>query len=285
MRMILRLKSRILLLVLSIVFASDLVVIKFGISGNPPLILAGLRYLFAGLILLLITVAMPKSRAISQRNLLNAVFLGGLATIEFSCLYIGMQYISAGETSILYYTHPIFVAVLAIFFLKESFSWKKASALLLGFVGIVLLFIGNLSTGLVSVGGLLVLSSAFSWALGIVLFKRLVGNENYLPVTSVFLISAGALLLLLSIFSEATLIVSLQLALVLAYLVLVCSAFGIALYYYLLRNNEATQVSTWLFLVPVFGVLLGWLLLGEEVNLNEVIGILCVGVGIVILNK
>jgi drug/metabolite transporter (DMT)-like permease len=112
-----------------------------------------------------------------------------------------------------------------------------------------------------------------------------VGNENYLPVTSVFLISAGALLLLLSIFSEATLIVSLQLTLVLAYLVLVCSAFGIALYYYLLRNNEATQVSTWLFLVPVFGVLLGWLLLGEEVNLNEVIGILCVGVGIVILNK
>jgi drug/metabolite transporter (DMT)-like permease len=156
---------------------------------------------------------------------------------------------------------------------------------LLGFVGIVLLFIGNLSTGLVSVGGLLVLSSAFSWALGIVLFKRLVGNENYLPVTSVFLISSGALLLLLSIFSEATLMVSLQLALVLAYLVLVCSAFGIALYYYLLRNNEATQVSTWLFLVPVFGVLLGWLLLGEEVNLNEVIGILCVGVGIVILNK
>jgi drug/metabolite transporter (DMT)-like permease len=41
----------------------------------------------------------------------------------------------------------------------------------------------------------------------------------------------------------------------------------------------------WLFLVPVFGVLMGWLLLGEKVDLNEVIGILFVGIGIVVLNK
>ena len=285
MNMILQLKSRILLLLLSIVFASDLVVIKFGISGNPPLILAGLRYLFAGLILSLITVTMPKSRSISQRNLLNAVFLGALATIEFACLYVGMQYISAGETSILYYTHPIFVAALATVFLKESFSWKKASALLLGFVGIVLLFLENLSTSLVSIGGFLVLSSALCWALGIILFKKLVGNENFLPVTSTFLLSAGAFLLALSIFSEATLVVSLQFVLILTYLVVICTAFGVALYYYLLRHHEASQVSMWLFLVPVFGVLLGWLLLGEKVDLNEVIGILFVGIGIVVLNK
>ena len=79
-------KSPFLLLVLSIVFASDLVAIKFGISGSPPLILAGLRYFLSGLILLLITVAMPKSRAVSRRTLGIAVFLGSVATIEFTCL-------------------------------------------------------------------------------------------------------------------------------------------------------------------------------------------------------
>jgi len=278
-------KSPFLLLVLSIVFASDLVAIKLGISGSPPLILAGLRYFLSGLILLLITVAMPKSRAISHRTLGIAVFLGGLATIEFTCLYLGMQYISVGETSILYYTHPIFVAGLATFLLKESFSWKKASALLFGFFGILLLFAENLSTGVVSIGGLLVLTSAFAWALGIVVFKRLVGDENYLPVTSVFLLSSGALLLMLSLLSDTALTVSLQFVLILAYLIIVCSAFGIALYYYLLRHNEVTRVSTWLFLVPAFGVLLGWLFLGENIKLNEIIGIACVAAGIVILNK
>jgi drug/metabolite transporter (DMT)-like permease len=278
-------KSPFLLLVLSLVFASDLVAIKFGISGSPPLILAGLRYFLSGLILLSITVAMPKSRLISRRTLAIAMFLGGLATIEFTCLYLGMQYIGVGETSILYYTHPIFVAGLATFLLKESFSWRKASALLLGFLGILLLFAENLSTGVVSIGGLLVLASAFAWALGIVVFKRLVGDENYLPVTSIFLLSSGALLLTLSLLSDTALTISLQFVLVLAYLIIVCSAFGIALYYYLLRHNEVTRVSTWLFLVPAFGVLLGWLFLGESIRLNEIIGIACVAAGIVLLNR
>jgi drug/metabolite transporter (DMT)-like permease len=278
MNMKLRFKSPFLILMLSVVFASDLVAIKFGISGSSPLIFAGLRYFLSGLILLLITMAMPKSRAIGHRALGVAIFLGGLATIEFTCLYLGMQYISVGEASILYYTHPIFVAGLATFLLKESFSWKKASALSFGFVGILLLFAENLTTGVASIGGLLVLT-------GIVLFKRLVGDENYLPVTSAFLLSSGALLLMLSLFSNAPLAVSLQSVLILAYLIIVCSAFGIALYYYLLRHNEVTQVSTWLFLVPAFGVLLGWLFLGENLRLNEIIGIVCVAAGIVILNK
>lgn len=285
MNKLLRFRSPFLILMLSVVFASDLVAIKLGLSEVAPLLLAGLRYFLSGLILLLITMAMPRSRTIDHRALGVAVFLGGLATIEFTCLYLGMQNITVGETSILYYTHPIFVAGLASFLLKESFSWKKASALSLGFLGILLLFAETLTSGVASTSGLLVLTSSFAWALGIVLFKRLVGNVNYLPVTSVFLLSSGALLLLLSLFSNAPLATSLQSGWVLAYLIIVCTTFGVALYYYLLRHNEATQVSTWLFLVPAFGVLLGWLFLGENVKLNEIIGIICVAAGIAVLNK
>lgn len=280
-----RLKSSALFLFLSIVFASDLVAIKLGLGEVSPLLLAGLRYALSGLILLMVTLALPKSRSISQRKLLNAFFLGVLATIEFACLYLGMQYISAGETSILYYTQPIFVAGLATLFLNEPFSLKKAAALAFGFVGTLLIFLENLSTSVASVGGILVLSSAVTWAGGTVLYKKLVGNENFLPVTSVLLVSSGTFLLAFSPFFETTLAVSVSLVLTLVYLIVVCSAIGIALYYYLLRRYEATRVSIWLFLVPVFGVLLGWLVLGEQVHPNAVVGIFCVGVSILILNK
>jgi len=274
-----------LFLLLSIVFASDLVVIKLGLSGNPPLMFAGLRYLLGGLVLLLVMIALPKSRSINQRDLLTAILLGALATIEFGCLYLGMQYISAGATSILYYTQPIMVAALATVFLKEPFSWKKAFALVFGFVGTLLIFLENFSAGLVSVGGFLVLSSAFSWAGGTIVFKKLIWNENFLFVTSVLLVSAGTFLLVFSIFFETALVVSLNLALTLMYLAVVCSAFGVALWFYLLKRHEATQVSTWLFLVPLFGVLLGWLLLGEKVYLTEVVGMFCVGTSVLILNE
>lgn len=277
--------SSLLFLLLSLVFASDLIVIKFGLRTSPPLSFAGLRYLFAGLVMLPIMTVFRSSRSIGRKGLVIAAFLGSLAAIEFACLYTGMQYISAGESSIFYYTNPLFVALLASAFLKEPFSWKKLFALTFGFAGVVLLFLENVSTRSLSLGGVLVLSGAFVWAIGIVLFKKLLENENSLPVTSTLLLSAGTILLISSVFRESTPVLSPQLITTLAYLVLVCSAFGITLYYYLLRNHEATEVSTWLFLVPVLGVLLGWLLLGEEVSLNEVIGILCVGTGILILNK
>jgi drug/metabolite transporter (DMT)-like permease len=285
MRLRLRLNPSALFLLLSIVFASDLVAIKVGLGGASPLLLAGLRYVLSGLVLLLIIAAVPKSRLITQRKLLDAFFLGLLATIEFACLYLGMQYISAGETSILYYTQPIFVALLATLFLKEPFSLKKACALVFGFVGMLLIFLENLSTSVASIGGLLVLSSAVTWAGGTVLYKKLVGGENFLPVTSVLLISSGVFLLAFSPLFEISFVVSFNLVLTLVYLIVVCSAFGIALYYYLLKHHEATRVSIWLFLVPVFGVLLGWLVLGEQVHFNAIVGIVCVGVGILVLNK
>ena len=279
------LKSTGLFVLLSAVFASDLVVIKLGLSGNPPLMFAGLRYLLGGAVLLLAMIASPKSWSICRRDLLTAILLGVLATAEFGCLYLGMQYMSAGATSILYYTQPIIVAALATVFLKEPFSSKKAVALIFGFLGTLLIFLENLSTSLTNVGGLLVLSSAFSWAGGTIAFKKIVRHENFLLVSSVLLVLAGTSLTVFGILFEATLIVSANLAFLLMYLAIVCSATGVTLWFYLLKRHEATQVSTWMFLVPVFAVLLSWLLLGEKVHLNEALGIVCVGISIMILNK
>jgi drug/metabolite transporter (DMT)-like permease len=280
-----RLRLTALFLLLSLLFASDLVVIKFGLSGNPPLVFAGLRYVLGGLAVLLAMIALPKFRSMSQRDLFTAILLGALAAIEFGCLYLGMQYISAGATSILYYTQPIIVAALATVFLKERFSWNKAFALIFGFVGALLIFLETPSTSLVSLGGLLVLLSAFSWAAGTIAFKKLVSSENFLFVSSVMLVSAGTLLLLCGNLFETTLIVSLNLALTLLYLAFVCSAFGVTVWFYLLKRHEAIHVSTSLFLVPAFGVLFGWSLLGENVYATEIIGIICIGVSIMILNK
>lgn len=274
-----------LFVLLSIVFASDLVVTKFGLSGTPPLMFAGLRYLVGGLVLALILVVFRGTLSVSSRDFVSAIFLGVLGTVEFGSLYLGMQYMSAGTTSVLYYTQPIMVATLAAVFLNEAFSWKKAAAILFGFVGVVLIFVENLSGELFSFGGVLILLSAFSWAAATIVFKKLVRSENFLVVTSVLLVLAGSLLLTFGVFFEAGLIVSLRFAFALMYLAFVGSAFGIALWAYLLRHNEASQVSTWLFLVPVLGVSLGWALLGESVYITEIVGIFCVGLSIFILNR
>ncbi|MGQ9846969.1 MAG: DMT family transporter [Bacteroidales bacterium] len=282
-------KLTIIFLFLSMIWGSDFVMIKFGLTGSNPLIFAGLRYFLAGVVLLLVLIACRRGyfQLLGLREILIPVFLGILATMEFGFLYFGMKYVSAGIASILFNTQPIMVSVLATMFLKESVTWKKAFAIGFGFIGVVLIFGENLSNGLTSPGGFLVLLGALSWAVGTIMFKKLVRNENLLWVSSVLLLTSGAFLFVISfLFGEApSLVITFKLALVILYLATVCSAFGIAVWFYLLKHYDASQVSPYLFLVPAFGVLLGWLLLGETVYFYEVIGIFFVGMSIYILNK
>jgi drug/metabolite transporter (DMT)-like permease len=278
----------IIILFLSIIWGSDFVAIKFGLTGSPPLIFAGLRYFLAGTVLLLVLIACRRSylHLTDLRGILIPVFLGILATMEFGFLYFGMKYVSAGMASILFNTQPIMVSILAVMLLKDSLTRKRALAILLGFTGVISIFSGSLSDGLSGLGSFLVLLGAFLWAVGTIMFKKLVRDENLVWISSILLLTSGAFLIVISfLFGETpSLVITFKLVLVMLYLAIVCSALGIAVWFYLLKHYDASQISPYLFLVPVFGVVLGCLLLGETISLQEAVGILCVGLGIYILN-
>lgn len=280
------LKLTIIFLLLSVIWASDFVVIKLGLGVSPPLIFAGLRYFLAGIVLLLMMIARRNFHFTSLREALISILLGVLATMEFGFLYFGMQYTGAGVASLLFNTQPIMVAVLAIAFLKEALTKNKIFANVFGFLGICLIFAGNLSDWLINLGGFFVLLGAFSWAVGTIVFK-LARIENLLSATSLMLLTCGTFLLVIGAFFEANfhLGMTLKFALILIYLATICSAFGITVWFHLLKRYEVSQLSPYLFLVPAFGVFLGWLLLSEKMYLNEVIGIFCVGLSIYLLGK
>lgn len=282
-----RLKLFVLFLLLAVIWGSEFVAVKFALNTTPPLSFAGLRYFLAGLVLFLVAIAWRGSSSIDLRLVLVSVFLGIFATMEFGFLYFGMQYVAAGVATVLFYTQPLMVAILAAVFLNEIITKKKTIAILSGFLGVILIFGENLSSGFFGLGALLVLLGALGYALGTIIFKRLVRSENLLLISSILLITCGVFLFSIgSLFEGAfSLVITPELALILTYLVIAGSAVGMPLWYYLLRQYEASQVSPYLFLVPVFGVLLGWLLLGETFYLSELIGIFFVALSIYILNK
>lgn len=287
MRVTPRLKLFVLFLLLSVIWGSEFVAVKFALVTTPPLSLAGWRYLLAGLVLLLVTMARRGFSLVSLRQVLVSVFLGVLATMEFGFLYLGLQYVAAGVATMLFYTQPVMVAILAAVFLNEPFTGKKTLAVASGFSGTILIFGGNLSGGLYGLGAFLVLLGAFSYALGTVMFKRLVRSENLLMMSAILLLTCGVFLLPIASLFEATssLVVTPELALILAFLVLAGSALAMPLWLHLLKNYDASQVSPYQFLIPVFGVLLGWLLLGERLYPSELMGIIFVALSIYILNK
>lgn len=280
-----RSKLAVLFTFLSVVWASEFVAVKVGLSASPPLIFAGLRYLLAGAALLL-PMIVRGYRPRNSRELLVPILLGVFATLEFGFLHYGMQYLSGGTASILFNTQPIMVAALAVFVLKESFTWKKAVANLGGFLGVVLIF-AELPVGLAGFGGVLVLFAAFSYAIFTIMFKKLIKTENLLFISAVILLTCSVFLLIASAFVPTTfsLVITPQLILIIFYLAIVSSALGFIIYFHLLKTYDVTQVSPYQFLIPVFAVFLGWLFLGETVHFTELMGILCVALGIYVLNK
>lgn len=281
-----RLRLFVLFLLLSVIWGSEFVAIKFALDTTPPLSLAGLRYLLAGSVLFLFTIAWRGFSLVNARLFLVSVFLGFFATMEFGFLYFGMQHVAAGVATILFYTQPVMVAMLAAIFLDEPFTGKKTLAVASGFLGIILIFGEYPSDGLFGLGAFLVLLGALGYALGTIAFKRLVRSEDLLLISSILFLTCGVFLFSVgTLFEPSSLVITPELALILAYLVVAGSALGLPLWFYLLRHYEASQVSPYLFLVPVFGVLLGWSLLDETLYPSALIGIFLVALSIYILNK
>jgi drug/metabolite transporter (DMT)-like permease len=77
----------------------------------PPLLLAGLRYLIGGAVLLLVSAF--RSHRFKPRDYAPFALLGLISSVEFGCMYTGIQHLPAGLSAILYNTCPIWVALFA----------------------------------------------------------------------------------------------------------------------------------------------------------------------------
>ena len=72
---------------------------------------------------------------------------------------------------------------------------------------------------------------------------------------------------------------------VLGWMILMSSIAQFVTWYYVLRNSDPNKANVYLFLIPVFGVLSGWLILGEQLHWYTLAGTVCIGLGIYLVNR
>ena len=263
----------------------------FGIATSFDRILfAGVRFTGAGLVTLL--VARFLAPAAAPPSLKRAASLLGLGlvqtTAQYVCFYLGLAHALGTRSAILNTTSTFFTVFLAaLFFPAERVTLQKLVGCLVGFAGIVLANLGG-SAGVAFSwnGDFLILLSSLFFALGSVLSKRLSRQEDPIRVTGAQLSLGGAVLLGIGLFGGGTLpLVNLKGLLLLLYLIFL-SAAAFTIWTSLLRRYDAASVSVYFFLLPVFGVALSGLLLGERIASVQTIGaLLLVCAGIAIVNR
>lgn len=235
--------------------------IKVGLGFAPPLRFAGARTLLGGLVLLLVLVIRRKPLWPEARLARWILPLGVLATtLTFGAMFASPAYTGAGIASVLGNTQPLIIIVLAALFLGEQIRLSNALALGLGLAGVALLALPSLQeqTGHPLLGAMLALGSSASAAVASVTVKRLHPGKDLMSLTGWQLVAGGVVLLGFSAVFEphGTIMWTGGFVGLLLFLALAGTALSTWLWFWLLQRAEAVRLSLYLFLVPVFGLLI-----------------------------
>ena len=279
-------------LAIYIIWGSTYLFIRFGVASIPPFMMAGTRFIFAGLFLYFWNRrrGVPAPTRIQWRSaaIVGALLLlignGGLSWAE--------QAIPSGVTALLISTSPIWFVLLDwIWFGGKRPAGRVVAGLALGLAGVVWLIGPDniIHGGGFPLSGLLVLMLATgSWAAGSLYSRRAILPASHSMATGMEMVAGGVLLYALSALTgepwrvdPAT--VTLKSMLAVGYLSVFGSLVAFSAYVWLLRVVPASRVSTYAFVNPLIAVFLGWTLGGEEFSSRVGIAALIIVAGVVLI--
>ncbi len=263
---------------------------KIGVTDCPPLILLAARFSLAGVLILGITALRGEAwSSLTWRDAGIFAILG----VANNALYLGLGYtglksVSAGLGGLIVSANPVFTAALAALLLGERLTWRKVAGLLLGILGVGLIVWHRMSVGTDSLHGILfTLASLASIVAGTILFKILAPKGSLWIGNGVQNLAAGAALLpfAFTLADVGDIVPSARLFAAFAYLVLGGSILAYFLWFHLLKVCGATAASAYHFLMPPLAMLFAWMVLGEHVEVRDLLGVVPVALGIYLVTR
>ena len=273
-----------------IIWGSTYLAIKYAIDTIPPLLMAGVRFLTAGAVLMTwarFTADYEKPKAAHWRSALivgTLLLLFGNGGVVFA-----ERYISSSLAALIVAMEPFWVVILSWLWLRSSRpNLKVVSGLLAGFVGVWLLISSHGPTGDGDHSGymlwatLALVGGTFFWAAGSLFGLRAAAPKSAIQTAGMQMLAGGAVLLIVSaLFGEWSQVslahISSASIYGLAYLVMFGSIIGFTAYSWLLRNAPPPMVATYAYVNPIVAVLLGWLIAGETFT-----GQMLLGAGVIV---
>ncbi|GAA0538659.1 DMT family transporter [Chitinophaga japonensis] len=259
-------------------WASAAVATKIGIQAADPLILANVRFLLAGGLMLCFVYVLRKSRGyalpkgVEWRHLLIFALLN--TTIYLGCFVLAMREVSAGIGSLSTATTPLFIMLISAIWLKRTLRWYEITGVILGLAGVALATYPLLQGSHATIRGLaILLSGMVSVSVATVYYSHVKWQLPNLVINGWQVLLGGLLLLPFTLagarFSSTHFTLPFWGAV--WWLVIPVSIAALQLWFYLVRL-DAVKASFWLFLCPIFGFVYSSLLLDEPITLYTFAG-------------
>ncbi len=270
-------------------FGANAVAMKISLSGLGVFTNIFLRFSISSLTILLWArwrgwpIMVANRRQARQITVVSLIFF-----CQMSGMYLGQNLTTASHGTLIANLLPFVVMLLAHLFLKdERMQLKKAAGLLLGFSGVLLLFLDTAHAGASSwQGDSIIFLAVLLWGCNVVFIKRIIADFHPVQITVLPMLLNMPLFLAAALIFDKEMISTLSPPVIAALLYqgLVTASFGFIMWNTLIQRYGATALHSFIFIVPISGVTFGVLLLGEPFTMRLAGAILLVSAALIVVN-
>ncbi len=267
---------------------SSFVASKILLQHNPPILLAAFRFLLAGIFTLALIAATSGSLKLSRRVFIKTLAIGVFQTATcMGFLFLCIARTSAPLASVLLFTNPLWVTVWGTIFLREKLKNWQILGLACGFIGVVLTIGISQTAGFDRLGIVFGLLSAVCWSIATIIGRTRQYSANPLVVNGFQMLCGSLLLFGWSLASETK---SFEITTSsdwfwFLWLAIPASAGSFGFWFSALKLGGAIKSSSYLFLTPLFTMLLSIPILGNIPAALQLLGFVFVGAGLYLINR
>lgn len=274
---------------LCFIFGANTVAIKISLSGLGVFTTAGIRFGMAALIILAWAIATNQPLKIKKDQIHQLLLITIIFVVQLSLFYMGISKTHASRGTLLANIQPFFVLFLAHFFIPgDRITVRKSVGIIMAFTGVAFVLLDKSGvTSDLKMGDLIILAAAFVWACNGVYTKRLLAEMQPYQVVLYPTLFSAPFFFLGAFLSDEIMVSRLDPEIILAVLYqgLIATSFGFVAWNTLLQKYGAVSMHSFIFIMPIAGVLLGGLVLNEPITLNIVVALLLIVTGILIVNS
>jgi drug/metabolite transporter (DMT)-like permease len=269
-------------------FGANAVAIKVCLEGMGPYTTAALRFVMASLAIYTWARLTGQSFAIDRRQVSQILIYTIIFTTQISLFYFGLSKTYAARATLLVNLQPFLVLLLAHFFVPgDRMTIRKFLGLLVGFLGVMLLLVEKAPwQAPYAIGDLVIVLVALLWSCNAVYAKRIIANFE--P----FQIVLYPMVLSIPVFMGEAFMwdhppvryLNVKIITALLYQGLVTASFGFVAWNALLQKYGTVALHSFLFILPVSGVFLSAIILGEPISAFILGSMVLIAMGIILVH-
>lgn len=264
-------------------------VAKLALNDFDPFTLAFTRFLIASTAMLIIARLTGRLRRIERADWWKLFFIGLLAIPLNQLLFLyGLKYTTAGRSALYYGATPVFVFLLALWYLKEKATIRKVLGIVVSFAGVAVILRAGRFDAEILLGDVLVILAVIAWAAYTILGKPMIQKYGALTTTTWALTIGTLQYLPFGAYFAARFDysgVSTTGWLSLLYIAILTSVISYTIWYWALGRMEASKLAIFQNLQPIIAAVLAVVLVGETLGFDFYLGGALVITGVLLTQR